>query len=377
MKLKQPGDNVGNTSNYEAEEHIKNTNPLSRYFWKSIDENIFIPIPDSEVELAVERFMDSRPISTLTEQELAAIKDSLINHFKFVVAQRNKEAQSLIEKKLYLVPIDFYKKKERSGSSSEQAIYIKDDIDSELEDEGFAPMTKEEKKDKFSEPLFWDNTTFIENVKGGVSVSHSRFVPGSRSLYEYSYRDKDVFLNYVNDIKKSTGHEKIRMMDVGGNVGRALNDAKEVDPTIETFNMTLDEPPVVCGDHIVRHPAELMPEEFLENIDIIESNVAFRYFTYQDIALKNIIKALSVGGRASIDFQADRTNTKSAELIPRFDELFKLIKQLEDDGYISVEYGKLSRLYVESGIPWYVQTIYTGPRQLKITKNKSIRDLNF
>lgn len=127
---------------------------------------------------------------------------------------------------------------------------------------------------------------------------------GSRPLYPhkeddgnyYGYNSREDFLKKLQRIKQRTQRQVLTMLDIGGNIGRALNDAKEIDPTLTTANMTLVNSLIIDGDVVIRRPAEYMPAVFEESFDLIESNVAFTYFLFPDIALKNAIKALFVGG---------------------------------------------------------------------------------
>jgi hypothetical protein len=66
--------------------------------------------------------------------------------------------------------------------------------------------------------------------------------------------------------------------------------------------------------------------------------MAFRYFLFPDIALKNAVKALSVGGEANISFQNDRCplGLDSEELLDRMKKVFAWLKDLEQKGYIEV-----------------------------------------
>lgn len=106
-------------------------------------------------------------------------------------------------------------------------------------------------------------------------------------------------------VRKRTAKEVLSVLDVGGNMGLALHQAKGVDPKLETTNMTIVAMPVTYPvDHLDVRPAEIFPAEYQNKFDIIISNFAFTYFLYPDIALENCIKALSIGGEARLAVSA-------------------------------------------------------------------------
>ena len=388
MQFEARPDDIGN-SNIKTENKkdfegitVNKDNPFLSYFWKSFETGNFVPIPENAVENIVNHYLDTTPMITLSDKECEALREDMTIAFKEKVLLYNSETEKLLKKFVYFIPGDVYV--EYSGENrkviKDTVVYITDEKNQAIENLGHHPSSTEEKVDYFSKPFFWDDSTFVSIVRGGESVSTQMFVPGSRSLYYYpGYAEEKDFIDLLERVKKDTQKEKIKMLDVGGNIGRALYDAKKVDPNIETFNMTLDEAPAIYGDHVIRTPVEVMPKNLEEEIDIIESNVSFRYFSFPDIALFNIIKALSVGGEADIDFQADRSPTNKEDLINRINNLFLVIKKLEDGGYIKIDYGPRSKLFFleDDQMPWYVQAIYTGSRAIGIKKLKSTKELDF
>jgi len=120
-----------------------------------------------------------------------------------------------------------------------------------------------------------------------------------------------------------------------------------------------------------------------EKMDIIDSQMAFRYFLYSDIALRNIIKALSVGGVARIHYDEGspinlgpnvRVSLSEQELADRQKKLWQDIKKLINEGYLestgsgnrfnSIIEGKDKQKYLAEGF-------------IRLVKKKSLKSLNF
>ncbi|OGI60815.1 hypothetical protein A2641_02465 [Candidatus Nomurabacteria bacterium RIFCSPHIGHO2_01_FULL_37_25] len=178
-------------------------------------------------------------------------------------------------------------------------------------------------------------------------------------------------------------------MDIGGSFGLALKQMKDLDPNIETFNMNINERPSIFGDHVVRHPAEMMPAKFEEIMDLVESQQAFRYFLYTDIALRNVIKALTVGGVAKIAFttyplfsyssfgvldedQDAKRLVNDNELKTRQKALWIELKTLIDKGFINIDGS-------DADLQDAILKPFKGMKSglLRITKKKSTKGINF
>ena len=233
--------------------------PFFEGFVDEIKKKFFRLRTDEDVEKAVSSETLLSPITQLTDEELVKLKDYLRRHNEFTKRKMNSDFKHYIEDLTY-------------GDTLNR---LKVGLENYKEQDDF------------------------------YDQNQLRFLVGSGSRHLYStditeptyfYKDKKEFEDKIESIKKRTGKTTLTMLDIGGNVGKALIDAKKIDPTLETLNLTLESAPVVQGDIVVRRPAEYMPAVFEEKMDLIESNVAFRYFLFPDIALKNAVKALSVGG---------------------------------------------------------------------------------
>lgn len=183
---------------------------------------------------------------------------------------------------------------------------------------------------------------------------------GNRRLDAMDYYpfQKELFLDVTKRIRERTKREKLKMLDIGGGMGLGLHDAKEKDSSLETDNLTIDEELAMYPvDHLYLCPAERMPKEFEGKMDLIISNMAFRYFPFPDLALKNAIKALAIGGEAHIHWSTrdahwtkglreEQYRTASQQ---HCTALFQEIKQLEDTGIIRILELDLSKTGYDYG----------------------------
>ena len=91
------------------------------------------------------------------------------------------------------------------------------------------------------------------------------------------------------------------------------------------------------SDFVYLCPAERMPASLRENMDLILSNYAFCYFPGQNLALENILQALSVGGEADIDVLFGKQNAFVDDFTLRMADQYRRMKQLHDQGYINLK----------------------------------------
>jgi hypothetical protein len=241
---------------------------------------------------------------------------------------------------------------------------------------GISPLKPEELIKLLADPEIISSSRYVYEYDGVYhqQSEDSLLLEGSRHLCRdgkdsesYGYASVEDFKNTLERIKQRTNKSGLIMLDIGGNIGMALADAKRIDPTLRTINMTLTSLPAFGGDIITKRPAEYMPAVFEENIDLIESNVAFRYFLFPDIALRNAVKALSIGGETNLYFSNDSCPLGKEELLERMKKVFIWLKKLEQEGYIEVARR-------DNNDPFVVEEAYLG-RELKITKKKSTMGL--
>jgi SAM-dependent methyltransferase len=194
--------------------------------------------------------------------------------------------------------------------------------ESEHFDKSKMHLTNEEKISLLSNQDIWYSAKYKERSAESALTSG-----GMRSLEEYGFKN-DEFLETIANIQRNTGKTRLNLLDVGGAGGIMLNDAKKLDSSIITCNMTLDVQPVTFDfDKLYLCPAERFPNELRENMDLILSNMAFCYMPGQACALENCLQALSVGGEAylSVDWGKQHSFIKNSA-----NKLFKQYKRFQE-----------------------------------------------
>ena len=372
-------------------------NPLFTKFWEELRSGKGVEKGEADVETLVEAYTNVKTLTPLSKEEMEKIKEHLRLFFRIEINTYNTDYNTLINDEICLVDsrdINFdmfhggYSVRKNTllniSHLAREERYWK--MIQELKTKGIKALTLEEKVRLFSDPTFLKKTQYYTWEPILSRVAATGFGSGSRRLTEQSggyYHSNEQFLEEVQAIRGRTGKPMLRILDVGSNFGFALKDMKDLDPNIETFNMTIDEHPSLFGDHIVRHPAEMMPAEFEEIMDLIASQVAFRYFLYSDIALRNVIKSLAVGGVARISYQVgdtihsfpppySRIELDEEEVRNRQRALWASIKTLVDQGYLDIS-GSSSQ--IKEGILNPGKDFPEG--FVMLTKNKSTKSVAF
>jgi len=315
------------------------------HFWRGLKkgkwENLTVEETEKEIHLIVEKqFAAYKPMTPLTAEEALYLELMFIKQIR-MVTEKNEKKEALVEDRfIYLEDLNLDIKempKELKGLGKETFI----DLDKENDRRSLDFLLKykdlilnnERKMKLLSDPKIWHESWIrYGNTTEGLTFQ------GIRSLSEYGF-EEETFSQITNKIKESTGRDKLRMLDLGGASGRALHQAKEIDPTLEIFNLTIDEEPTMFPvDHFYLIPAERMPDELEEQIDFIVSRTTFRYLMYPDLVLKNLVKALSVGGYADFVFSSERSANKNLrDLEKRVREGLLWIKDLEKKGFLETD----------------------------------------
>lgn len=376
-------------------------NALFTQFWKELHEGKGVEKGQEMVEQLLKEYTSVEALTQLTDIEYKNLIGHLNYYFAREVEAYNKFYKTLIDDDLILVDedslLDFSKFIHKSDGQSlvNVSSLNRSNVDEFkmiveiLSKKGFKILTKEQKIELCSKPEFlYKVSHYFSDEKNNQYLRPQNWVSGSRNLIgklEGYYDSKEDYLKQLKEVRQLTGKSNLKILDVGSNFGFALRDMKMIDNNVETFNMTIDETPSIYGDHIVHYPAELMPKEFYESMDIIESQVAFRYFPYSDIGLQNIIKALSVGGTARIHYTPGHVNHISLnenkdvdisreEIKQRDTNLRELLKTLVKENYIKLEGSDnnfIQSLYPDSNNHYLLDGF------VKITKNKSISSFDF
>ena len=354
-------------------------NKITARFWEGIDAGKFNPWTTQEISTLVEEMLGSSPLQELTTRdrevisiEMHHILSSNLNRnlyhllasdpvYFFSTAKEIPPETDIFapfpDKASFFVP--------RSSNSYEINKKEFDTITAILAKAGKEHLSRPEKKKMLSDPAVWLNARL-----NTVRIDCPLVGYGMRPLTSYGI-NTEQFMDTVKRVQNATGKDKINLLDVGGANGLALQDARKLTNIVITHNLTPTlEPAMFSTDFLYVCPAERMPESFREQMDLILSNYAFCYFPGQDLALENILQALSVGGEANIEVSFGKQRVFVDNFAPRMAEQYKRMKHLHDLGYITLK--------VESDCNPHPldfpvsQNNFYPPAQLYIRKNKSL-----
>lgn len=371
---------TGPRSKIEKKELIftSDPNPLFEGYFDEVRNRVFRPRTSEDVAQLVALELSAPPLTALTDEEFKKLERYLEADASFQADHGlNAIYRVLAERPVYFIDEELAQKiniKIIRPTLLDSTSSVPSHLESiqALKDLQIVPLNPEGLVSLISNPTIIDNLRYI-GEEGGRPRDTVLIGPGSRSLYhkrhpgsslrdDYGYKSPEAFKEKLARVKKRMSKKSLRILDIGGNTGRALLDAKDIDPSLVTMNMTLSSEAAIAGDVVVRRPAEYMPAVFEEKVDIIESNVAFRYFLYPDIALRNAIKALAVGGETNIHFSTDSCPLDKEELFERMKKVFSWLKELKDKGYIEIDAKKSGFILVDNP---YVNEV------LELTKKKS------
>jgi len=211
-------------------------------------------------------------------------------------------------------------------------------------------LSKDQKIKLLFDPKIWWRKR-IGFSDGGSSGLTSY---GNRNLLRPDgyFNDENEFKELLEKLRQRTSVSKLSILDIGCGMGKALQDMKELDSDIETHGITMEpEPAMFNADHFHYITAERMPLEFKGKFHLIVSNMAFRYFLFQHIALINVFKALANGGYAKLHFSYDRidqtpeSRSYFLEKVPgsqsNYDAMGVLMKKTMSELEVLQETGKI------------------------------------
>ncbi len=148
------------------------------------------------------------------------------------------------------------------------------------------------------------------------------------------FKTEKEFVDLLADIRHYTGIKPVRMLDLGGGMGLACHNAQELDADVTATNVTIDEEPAMYDVHTVYSTAERLPKSFKESFDLTVSNVAFRYFTYPDIAMEGLFASTSVGGIANLSVGGGCSRVEVQDYSERVAHVDKRLDDLQEIGCI-------------------------------------------
>lgn len=334
-----------------------------QHFWSGLIKGKYEPLSAEDKERITAEYFKYEPLTPLTTSEEEDVH-SVVRYEVNLIDQQ--KYQQLIEHPIvYVDPatiqIDDYFEREKVGRlfrlepTLVDLATLSEEKDKDLRDfiskYNIPALTLEEKYKLLSDVNAWhalwfktsNSTSHLSDY--GIKELSGYSIFGGNSELDQKVRmaqARTMFLSIADAVRSRTGKQKLNIFDIGGGSGRALQDMKNFDPNIETYNLSMDEEPIMYPvDHFVLCPAERMPKEFQEKMDIIISNMAFKYVRLPQLALPNVIKALAVGGEAVIDHigiarMPERLSEDEAKTI-----LLKAmaeLRELQASGFIKVEF---------------------------------------
>lgn len=199
--------------------------------------------------------------------------------------------------------------------------------------QGLKPLTPEQKLKAFSDPMIMSNAVYLSSSL----LANCGYWPINESpLVDYGFPEGS-FHQKLREIRDRTGKEHLKVGDFGGGRGCALNTMKLLDSDLETYNFVMDESLGMWpADHLVLGQIEQMGESLFEQLDLVVSKDAFRHFAFPDVALRNLLLSLSVGGEAYIGFSTHSNMAISQNALgERFKAFLEWAKPHVDAGVIS------------------------------------------
>jgi len=151
-------------------------------------------------------------------------------------------------------------------------------------------------------------------MEGGLTHWGNRDLVGKDDQY---FGATAEFTDLLASLRSKTGVDKLAILDIGCGMGKALQDMKEIDSNLETHGiMQEQEPAMFNADFFHYINAERFPADFRNKFHFINSQIAFRYFSFQNIALRNVLLSLAKGGFARLGFSFEAKD--DAEGIKRY-----------------------------------------------------------
>lgn len=334
-------------------------------FWDGVLHGQFQPCSDEYIHTLLRtRVLSEKPLIALSPGEENTLYSEVFTSYKSILNNRWHVNDLCGDPVIFLAPDSTHPLLEDthwwSMRDDDNPTFLVKGAALDATKRGYIPLQVPDKIQLFTNPEIWEWADSIsENSSGGVVGMGSRpfFLGGKQESYGFSHSE---FASIVHDVLARVGHADLRFCDIGGNTGLACHDVQRHYPKFHFTNITLDEEKAMwLGIQHIYVPAERMPERFRESFDVMVSNMAWRYFVYPDIAIKNTLQALSIGGYASISFFADQCPLPRKEIEQRVQAAVALLQKLDAKGVIDFQIKE--NLYIKN------------MGYMTIVKNKPIR----
>jgi len=285
-------------------ESLKERYFMYPHFIEGVASGAFTELPKGEIDRIVnEKFFSFDPLTPLSPEQEDLLRAQTVGHIHKVV---NRETFS------FLCDSICYDAKTGALYTPEAVEELPNDSRASLK-----PVLPQEKLDMYFDPIQWKGLR-LEHGRGSSPMKYY----GNRDLvgpYDEYFSTAQEFTDLMGELRKRTGVERLKVLDIGCGMGKALEDMKALDPNLETHGITQEqEPGMFRADSFHYNMAERMPADFRNKFQFINSQIAFRYFVFQHIALRNVLLSLSRGGFARLGFGYDRMHTT-----PEIEEYFR------------------------------------------------------
>lgn len=335
------------------------------HFWESVATGKWVPLSREKAEELVKRnYFSHRSIVSFGEEEMAKLKAHITENLLTGANSGTLKLLAISELVLLNAATEITKIDRRYADfwlKEGKIIFLAEDAAVEAKKRGLPILTIEEKIKILSDPQTWvKGYVAIPNLTSPITHGIRPFFKGPKTdSYGYSQNELKEILRKVHS---DTQKESLKILDIGGGNGRAMWELKQEFRDLNVINLTIDEEPGMFPVTHLLCPAERMPNHLFENVDLAFSNTAWRYFLYPDLALRNLLAALSVGGQAAISFAWDRCPLPENEIEERVRGTISSLKKLRQAGVINYD-------LVQSSI-WNLPAGY-----LKIEKRKHLPNI--
>ncbi len=306
-----------------AEQQLQIPNSVFlKNFWEGVVTGRFPKADPAEVKkLVSDQFFSHDPLTKLTGEEEGTLFGKLYSRFFRTID--NPASQVLCDNPVIFIPKgtdNHVLDRVFNRTFKPFTYFITQGLATKAAELGYPPLSVKQKIELYRNPNVWEEAEMLWGEQG-ASCAGSVCGRGSRNFFRNNNPDSkglkiddsygitiDEFKDVAKNVHSRVGRDNLRFCDIGGGTGLACHDIKAFFPNFEFTNITLDEQPAMwSGINHLFIPAERMPKSLYESFDLIFSNMAWRYFVYPDIALKNVVQSLSVGGYADIHYSHERS----------------------------------------------------------------------
>ena len=295
-------------------ESLKALHPLQRHIIEGILSETTQPIDEAYLENYIrEQYLTHTPLSPLTNEEEVVIQSCLVRELASASNRlKNLTSETYCDDKniFGFGALVSGRHEAWSDYGSMRTICSHDSVERKemVEKKGVWKLGPIEKI--FVAFDVWVGPSkYKARLKKVVKREERSSMWGNRPLFGAGdrYFSKEYAHTLLAKVREQTRKIKINVLDIGGGVGLAMTQLKELDTEVETTNLTLEDEPIKTPvDHNFVCAAERMPETFHEQFDLILSNISFRYHSLPHISLRNSVLALAVGGEARLNVACDR-----------------------------------------------------------------------